>query len=73
MKQSNKSAYKKANKLLSVFLENSDTKNMTDNKKIWKTGKPFLANKISSNCNKITLTQKDEIAKMSLECLIHFL
>ena len=66
MKQSNKSAYKKANKLLSVFLENSDTKNMTDNKKIWKTGKPFLA-------NKITLTQKDEIAKMSLECLIHFL
>ena len=43
------------------FFENLDTKNITDNKKIWKTIKHFLANKILSNRNKITLTQKDEI------------
>ena len=43
------------------FFGNLDTKNITDNKNFWKTAKPLLANKISNNHNKITLTQKDEI------------
>ena len=47
------------------FFENLDTKNITDNKNFWKTVKPFLANKISSNRNKITLTQKDEVISRS--------
>ena len=71
--QSNETAYKKQrNYCVSLFrkekksfFENLDTKNITDNKKFWKTVKPFLANKISSNRNKITLTQKDEIISCS--------
>ena len=43
------------------FFGNLETKNITDNKIFWKTAKPLLANKISNNHNKITLTQKDEI------------
>ena len=62
--QSNETAYKKQrNYCVSLFrkekksfFENLDTKNITDNKKFWKTVKPFLANKFSSNRNKITLT-----------------
>ena len=50
--QSNKTANKKQRnycvslfrKKKKSFFENLDTKNITDNKKIWKTGKPFLAN-----------------------------
>ena len=41
-------------------LDTSQLKNITDNKKFWKTAKPFLANKVSSNPNKITPTQEDE-------------
>ena len=59
---SNKNAYKRQrNYCVSVFrkekksfFENLDTKNITDNKKFWKTVKRFLANKSSSNRNKIT-------------------
>ena len=42
-----------------------DTKNITDNIFFLKTVKLFLANKISSNRSKITLTQKDEIISRS--------
>ena len=71
--QSNASAYKKQinycvssfRKEKKSFFENLCTKNITDNKKFWKTAKPFLANKISSNRNKITLTRKDEIISRS--------
>ena len=66
--QSNEFVYKKQiNYCVSLFrkekkfFENLDAKNATDNKIFWKTVKPFLANKISSNRNKITLTQKDGI------------
>ena len=70
---SNKNAYKRQrNYCVSVFrkekksfFENLDTKNITDNKKFWKTVKHFLANKSSSNRNKITLTQKDETVSRS--------
>ena len=48
-----------------VSFENLDTKNITDNKKFWKTVKRFLANKSSSNRNKITLTQIDETISRS--------
>ena len=48
-----------------VFYENLDTEDITGNKKFWKTVKPFLANKISSNGNKITLTQKYETVSRS--------
>ena len=62
--QSNESAYKKQRnycvslfrKERKTFFGNLDTKNITDNKNFWKTVKPFLANKFSSNRNKITLT-----------------
>ena len=37
----------------------------SENKKFWKTVKLFLANKISNNCNKITLIQKDGIISRS--------
>ena len=47
------------------FFENLDTKSITDNKFFWKTVKPFLANKISSNRNKLTLIQKDKIISRS--------
>ena len=43
------------------FFENLNTKNITDNKIFWKAVKPFLPKKISSNRNKITLTEKYEI------------
>ena len=70
---SNKNAYKRQrNYCVSVFrkekksfFENLDTKNITDNKKFWKTVKRFLANKSSSNRNKITLTQIDETISRS--------
>ena len=64
--QSNESAYKKQiSKGKKSFFENLDTKDITDNKTFWKTVRPFLANKISSNGNKITLAQKDEIISRS--------
>ena len=71
--QSNESAYKKQRnycvslfrKEKTSFIENLDTKNITDNNNFWETVKPFLENKISSNRNKITLTQKDEIISRS--------
>ena len=70
--QSNESGYKSEEITVLVFFEgeksffeNLDTKNITDNKNFWKTVKPFLANKISSNRNKITLTQKDEVISRS--------
>ena len=47
------------------FFENVDNKNITDNKKFWKTVKPFLANKSWSNRTKITFTQKDETISRS--------
>ena len=82
--QSNESAYKKQrNYCVSLFrkenksfFENLNTKKITDNKKFWKTVKLFLANKISNNRNKITLTQKDEIIPRSedvAEIFKHFL
>ena len=66
--QSNEAAYKKQRnyyvsffrKETKSFFENLDTKNSTANKNFWKTVKPFLANKSSSNHNKVTLTQRDE-------------
>ena len=71
--QSNKSANKKQRNHCASFFwnekksffENLDTKSIIDNKNFWKTAKPFLANKISSNRNKITLTQKDKIISRS--------
>ena len=49
------------------FFENLDAKNITDNKQFSKAVKPFLANKISIDLNKITLTQKDEVISRSKE------
>ena len=48
-----------------VFFVNVDTKNITDNKFFWKTVKPFLVNKISSNPNEMSIIQKDEIISRS--------
>ena len=68
---SNETAYKKQI-TVSVFFErkksfceNLGTKNNSDINFFWKTVNPFLANKSSSNRNKVTLTQKDETISRS--------
>ena len=43
-----------------TYFENLDTKNITDNKKFWKTVKPFLSNKTLKSEN-ITLIKDDEV------------
>ena len=47
------------------FFGNIDTKTITDDKSFWESVNPFLANKISSNHNKMTITEKDEIISRS--------
>ena len=61
---SNESAYKSREITASaffekkIFFEKLDTKNITDNKKFWKTVKPFLANTSSNSRNKITYKKR---------------
>ena len=50
--------YKKERK---KFYDNLDIKNITDNKKSWKTLKPLLCDKAKCGSSKINLVENDEI------------
>ena len=49
-------------KSLKRYYENLDTKNITDNKKLWGTVKPIFSNKIRSNTY-ITLNEDEKLIK----------
>ena len=49
-----------------TYYENLDEKNVTDNKKCWKTVKPYLSDK-SVKCDKINLNENGELLKSESE------
>ena len=49
-----------------TYYENLDEKNVTDNKKFWKTVKPYLPDK-SVKCDKINLSENGELLKSESE------
>ena len=49
-----------------TYYENLDEKNVTDNKKFWKTVKPYLPDK-SVKCDKINLNENGELLKSESE------
>ena len=49
-----------------TYYENLDEKNVTDNKKFWKTAKPYLSDK-SVKCDKINLNENGELLKSDSE------
>ena len=49
-----------------TYYENLDEKNVTDNKKFWKTVKPYLSDK-SVKCDKINLNENGELLKSESE------
>ena len=72
--QENKLAYNKQRNICTAMLrkakrnyfENIDTKNITDNKKFWKTIKPMFSNKNTSN-ESITIVKDEDIISNNLE------
>ena len=53
-------------KTKTTYYENLDEKNVTDNKKFWKTVKPYLSDK-SVKCDKINLNENGELLKSESE------
>ena len=49
-----------------TYYKNLDEKNVTDNKKFWKTVKPYLSDK-SAKCDKINLNENGELLKSESE------
>ena len=49
-----------------TYYENLDEKNVTDNKKFWKTVKPYLSDK-SVKCDKINLNENGELLESKSE------